>query len=154
MKLLLERFSYAKTETEGVITFPAGQELATIEKPWEDNVPFESCIPEGTYILEPYTRGSGTKVVRLVNEGLGVYRTQAEMGDNEGRYAILIHSGNWSTDVVGCIAPGMKRYPMRNPKTKNMEQAVSRSRDAMITLMAMLPDDEENIIEIVHRQIL
>jgi hypothetical protein len=44
----------------------------------------------------------------LSNPDLGVYEQEFNVPEpGRGRYLILIHSGNSSEDVVGCIAPGM-----------------------------------------------
>ena len=48
-------------------------------------------------------------VVALVNEGHAVYYMNEDRVGEVGRYKVLLHTGNWSTDVVGCIAPGRLR---------------------------------------------
>lgn len=44
--------TYYDTHTEGVLTLPDGQEIYTLERPWLDNEPSVSCIPEGQYIIQ------------------------------------------------------------------------------------------------------
>lgn len=75
----------------------------TIERPWLFNQPFVSCIPDGTYNLEPFTRTNGDEVYCLTNSALGITREQEEGSE---RFAILIHKANWMTDLAGCVAPG------------------------------------------------
>lgn len=118
MKLILERFSYADTEVEGKLLLPDGARLATIEQPWRKNPngfpggkPFESCIPDGKYSLEPWVRPSGDECWIMINPDLGVYRHPHDLpAVDGGRYLCLIHTGNWAHDVVGCIAPGWRRH--------------------------------------------
>lgn len=87
--------------------FYAGEKIAdTIEKPWEDNQPFISCVPHGTYELVPFTRSNGDHVYALYNPDLDVYVDADERPNDNGRYSILIHIGNWSQELMGCISPG------------------------------------------------
>lgn len=102
----------------------------TIERPWirgpnPGGMSFESCIPDGRYELVPHTRPSGDKVVALVNPELGVWYQKADRPDVWGRYLVLIHTGNFSHDVVGCIAPGLGRT------IHNNAPMVTSSRAAM-----------------------
>jgi len=86
-----------------------------------------------------HTRSNGDKVVALVNPGLGVYYQDADR-EGAGRYLILIHAGNWSTDVVGCIAPGTDR------SVTSQGPMVTNSRVAMRVVMEYLGDDEAEIV--------
>lgn len=131
----LLRYSYAPTETEGVLRLN-GFTLATLERPWIPGFsaggrPFESCVPDGDYMLEPWTRPSGEEVFLLSNPDLGVYRYKEDRPEGKGRYLILIHVANFIDDIVGCIAPGTKRRLLRNPETGEVERAVSNSGEAM-----------------------
>lgn len=111
--LELERFAYTPTETQGRLLGVDG-EWMTIERPWIKG-PFpggmsnESCVPDGEYELVPHTRPDGAEVVALVNPDLGVWYREDDRPDDWGRFLILIHAGNFVTDVVGCIAPGATR---------------------------------------------
>jgi len=115
-----------------------------IERPWiDDGTPggksFESCIPDGLYDLEPFTRPNGDEVYRLVNEQLGVYRNEQDVpGDTReekrqhGRWLILWHFGNYVADVVGCAAPGTgqawksKGVPMVTHSKRAMGEIMER----------------------------
>ena len=159
MDLSLDRFSYAKSETEGVLIVNDFS-LATIERPWigADTLggkPFQSCVPDGEYILEPWTRPlkpgqSMTKgaVYILYNPELGVYKTKDSRPLGVGRYLILIHIANWVTNVVGCIGPGIERAIMRNPKTGKNERSVSSSGEAMRILIDQLGRTEHHRLTI------
>jgi hypothetical protein len=74
----------------------------SLEKPWADNMPFDSCVPEGDYGLVEYASPKFGETYALVNHDLdvGVYEGDA------ARYAILIHKANWAHQLQGCIAPG------------------------------------------------
>ena len=155
MLVRLKRYSYSETETEGVLTFPDGTRLATIEQPWVPNPngvkggkPFESCIPDGMYQLHPWVRPDGAQAYIIVNPDLGVYRLPDQMPLEGGRYLCLIHKANWTTDIQGCIAPGTKRLPMLNPKTNRTEQAVSKSGWAMKTMNDQLGRLRSHILSI------
>jgi len=107
--LILERFCDSqKHGTFGIISYKGEQIAVTVEKPWSDNKPFESCIPQGKYKLVTFIRGNGDHVFALINKEIGVYKTQADMmaSGGKGRYSILIHVANYADDVVGCIGPG------------------------------------------------
>jgi hypothetical protein len=45
-------------------------------------------------------------VFALINRDLGVHEYAHECEGGKGRFAILIHRGNWMSDLAGCIAPG------------------------------------------------
>lgn len=87
---------YLDDATIGVWRYE-GEQLFSIEKPWRDNRPFESCIPEGHYTLRRVDSprfGPGMWSVLEVPE----------------RTHILIHAANGSADVVGCIGLGMSVF--------------------------------------------
>ncbi len=132
--LTLERFNYSETETEGYLWLDAETRLYTIERPWRagppGGVPRESCVPDGSYRLLPHTRPDGTEVLALRNTARGVYYTEEERGDRPGRFLILLHAGNTTDDIVGCIAPGEGRTIHKN------RRMVTSSRKAMQQIMA------------------
>lgn len=135
MDLFIDRFSYASTETEGVLNV-ADFDLASMERPWipgntPGGKPFQSCVPDGEYTLEPWVRLSGAEVYILSNPDLGVYKERDDRPGDDGRYLILMHIANFVTNVVGCIGPGLARAIMKNKKTGNYERAVSSSGEAM-----------------------
>lgn len=144
MELYLDRFSYSKEDTEGVLLLPE-HEVHTMECPWipgshAGGKPFKSCIPDGEYEMIPWTRPRGDEVFMLVNHDLGVYGSKDEWEKNGrvGRYLILFHIANFVSDVVGCVAPGMHRSCLRNNRTGRLERAVSNSGDTMRLLNDVL----------------
>ena len=88
-KLTLTRFAYTDIGTFGKITVD-GQTLYTVERPWINNAPTISCIPEGSYACQPrwYIRRGYDAV---------------EVTDVPNRTHILFHIGNTMNDSAGCI---------------------------------------------------
>src|SRR5262249_15637412 len=119
--------------------------LATIERPWLANpngaggLPRESCVPEGLYNVLPHDSKQFGAVWALVNQWVGVYYQPGDIpaGQAWGRSAILIHSGNLVTDVIGCIAVGRRHDG----------EAVRESRMAIADLRAIL-GRERHIMQI------
>jgi len=89
--LILDRFAYHPEGTLGVLRASVAS-FYTVEKPWESNTPFKSCIPEGEY---PMTWEESPK-----------FGMCWHVNDVPGRTHILIHVGNTPRDVVGCVAVG------------------------------------------------
>ncbi|KKL53222.1 hypothetical protein LCGC14_2277610 [marine sediment metagenome] len=141
--LSLSREPSTDTEMMGSLTFD-NVSVHTIERPWlptdPGGMPFESSVPAGRYELVPHVRSNGDIVRALVNPGLGVYYLKGDRTNSVGRYLILIHAGNWVTDIVGCIAPGYGRT------VSGKGPMVTQSRKAMSLLMNWLGDDEAEII--------
>jgi len=133
-QLILERFNYSETETEGHLWLNDNEFVHTLERPWIDGVPggmpFESCVPDGEYMLIQHERPNGDRVFALRNPDLHVYYTKQERGSEPGRYLILCHSANYVEQVVGCIAPGMVRTIYEN------KRMVRSSREAMRKIMS------------------
>ncbi len=155
MNLLLERFSYASSETEGVLNLP-DHNLATIERPWvpvdvPGGKPFESCVPDGEYRLDPWTRPDESEVYILSNPDLGVYRLEEDRPRDEGRYLVLIHVANFVRNVVGCVGPGTRRVIMKDKKTGTYERAVASSGEAMRILRSYLGREETHTLTIRPR---
>ncbi|MDX9703927.1 MAG: DUF5675 family protein [Candidatus Auribacterota bacterium] len=70
-------------------------QCASLELPWMGNMPNVSCIPTGNYSV---TR---TNSPRFGNGTLSVNNVH-------GRSHILIHQGNFTRDIEGCILLGEK----------------------------------------------
>jgi hypothetical protein len=141
MIIVLERFAYLDDCTRGVLHV-GNQSFQTIERPWVKNpagpggVPFQSCVPDGTYRVRAYTRPSGKKAFILSNPDLGVWEQSEERPNSAwGRYLILIHPGNTVEDVVGCIAPGLT----------GSDRSVGNSRAAMLKLHELLEGYEHDL---------
>ncbi len=133
-ELILERYCYSDTETEGTLWLDDDDYLFTLERPWVEGLPggmpFESCVPDGEYELLPHVRPNGDHVLALRNPDLHVFYTKEERGDEDGRYLILFHSANWVEQINGCIAPGLVRTIAEN------KRMVRSSRAAMAKIMS------------------
>ncbi len=105
----LSRFAYLEDCTLGWIHYK-GLKLATIERPWISTPDHrggknrESCVPDGEYALRHHHTEKFPNTYALTNPDLDVYYQPGS--GRPGRYAILIHVGNYVKDVIGCIAVG------------------------------------------------
>jgi hypothetical protein len=95
-----------------------GLPFYTIERPWLNNEPYISCIPEGDYFCKTH---NGNK-----------FKNVWEIEDVPGRTHILLHQGNFVEDVVGCIAVGLS--------VSDDSFMVKDSRLAFDSLRKMLPE--------------
>jgi hypothetical protein len=93
---------YFNNCTRGVITFPDGYKLHTIENPWKENKQRLSCIPEGSYEL----RMRASPVVQRTSRGK--YVEGWEVVDVPNRSYIMFHIANTAADVEGCIGVGVR----------------------------------------------
>lgn len=92
VRIRLERFAYTPMGTFGYLRAPEFQ-CYTIELPWEFNIPYASCIPEGLYhtVWGRFNKG-GYETLEVV----GVPR----------RTRIKFHVANTIDDLLGCIGLG------------------------------------------------
>ncbi|MCX2780412.1 DUF5675 family protein [Microbulbifer thermotolerans] len=111
----LTRYAYGPDATLGRLVV-GDETFWTVERPWLGNKPFESCIPEGVYRCLPYSSAKFPDVW--------------ELQDVPGRSKILIHVGNYASDVVGCIAVGSSLAPGGWWVTKSAE-AIDRLRELL-----------------------
>jgi len=74
--------------------------FATVEQPWRDNKPFESCVPNGTYNLVSFSSPKFGEVFAMVGATVSKYVSE------KARYACLFHQANWPSDVKGCVGIG------------------------------------------------
>ena len=120
MKLLLKRFFYNKNKTLGNLFLLKDDKLLcmvkTLELPWRENKRKISCIPSGEYrvLVHQSPRFGWSLWLRDVPE----------------RSEILIHRGNYTTDTLGCILPGLMHDDINNDGV----QDVVYSRIAMEVL--------------------
>jgi len=75
-----------------------------LECPWRDNEPFKSCIPCGSYRLEPHDGDKYKHTLAFVSDSLGVSHWAS---DDHSRYACVIHHARNAGHLTGCLAPGM-----------------------------------------------
>lgn len=117
--IVLER-SYLPDCTIGRLHLP-GRWIHTLERPWAENQPGVSCIPEGRYTL--------------VRDATGRHRW-FRIPDEEvaPRSAIEVHPANRPRELQGCIAPGMA--------LATDWWGVVRSQEACELMVALLPEVE------------
>jgi hypothetical protein len=90
--MILRRIAFTEHGTFGVI-IDAGIPFAlTLERPWLDNKPNESCIPAGTYACQRFHSASHPDTFQVMN-----------VPDRTG---ILFHTGNLMQHSAGCILIG------------------------------------------------
>ncbi len=134
MNLTLTRRSIGPVASEGLVVIE-GRKFYTIEQPWADNKPGHSCVPAGDYRLVPVTTPKHGKTHFMVNPELGIYADEGQ-----GRFAcIFAHTGNWSSDVEGCVAIGLSSGKSKNPHSGVLESAVFNSKAAVAALREVLP---------------
>jgi len=96
MQANIKRFSADAKQTLGEFTLTDnGNEIfrcKTLELPWLNNATQKSCIPTGTYKVVPRTSAK--------------FKNHFHVTDVTGRSYILIHAGNYFTDILGCILVG------------------------------------------------
>jgi|SRR5581483_3108500 len=93
MQLDLTRDAGTATCTFGTLTVDGAFECYTMELPWLDNAHDISCIPPGTYgVVVTYS----PHMQRYTPELVGV----------PDRADIRIHSANYPSEILGCIAVG------------------------------------------------
>lgn len=144
--LVLERFNYGPDGTFGTLVLPSGLMLYTVEKPWEGNRPFESCIPEGIYPL-------GLRESPVVKRtSRGKYSEGWEVQDVPDREFIMLHPANWPFDVEGCIGPGFG-YQVIQDRMGKHRNAVTQSQDAFVKLMEDLSRSSYWTLEIIPKLI-
>lgn len=119
--------TYQKNQTIGRLTGP-GISLVTVELPWLNNERRKSCIPEGTYKCTP--RNSAK------------YGNHFLVNNVSGRDAILIHVGNYKSDLLGCIAPGLTFADLN----KDGDLDVTSSKAAMKILLDSFKNGFELVI--------
>ncbi len=110
---------YLPKVTIGTLKDPDGvPRMLTLEEPWRNNERKISCIPEGVYTCVPH---HGMKFNRVWH-----------LQDVPGRTAILIHSGNSTADIEGCILVG----GIISPAGSDLQ--ISHSMDALNLLRKLI----------------
>ena len=124
-EIMLTRQSYLDTGTFGTMRLTDGAIVVTVERPWLNNRPGVSCIPEGVYSCR---RGFFHR---------GGYAT-FEVCDVPGRSLIKFHKANWPRELQGCIAPNLKLVPDPGSLLRGVSSAQAFAR-----FMASLEGESE-----------
>ena len=137
MRLLINRYDHDDKQTIGQL-FLLGEndkiiaKWDSLELPWLNNQRRISCIPLGTYKCKKH---------RSPKFGRTLW-----VQDVPNRSEILIHSGNYHTQILGCILIGKDLKDIN----KDGYLDVTRSRVAMKELMDSLKDIDGIMLEIVN----
>lgn len=129
--LKLERFDRLDEGVFGRLIFPDGWWCYTVERPWLDNKPMVSCIPDGVYSLGLRYSPTVQRITR------GRYSEGWEIQDVDGRTYIMIHPANWPTDLNGCVGVG-ERYTELQGHDGKMHKAVTNSQAIFDEVMKRL----------------
>jgi len=127
--------NYETVGTFGIMVLEDGCQLFTVERPYIDNLPNVSCIPEGIY---PLRLRSSPLIVRTTK---GKYEKGWQVCEVPGRDLIELHVANYPRDLKGCIGVGMKTGFIGS------ERAVLKSAVAFDELMSRLDGRDEWFIE-------
>lgn len=125
-RIVLKRTKYEDKQTLGQASVMDDKSIVysflTLELAWKDNKKRESCIPPGTYDVAK--------------------RNSPKYGDHfhilnvPERDMILIHTGNYHSDILGCILPGDSYRDLN----KDGYLDVLNSKATMTRLNDLMPD--------------
>jgi hypothetical protein len=123
--------------------------LDSLERPWVPDPlggvcgePDLSCVPLGLYDLVLHDTAEHPKTWALVNPALGIFHEPAGIPlGQRGRFACLIHPGNWAWQSIGCVLPGLGRAPSghRSRRRRLQNWMVTDSDVAMEQIRAAVP---------------
>lgn len=135
MKILIERADYGDKQTIGKLYLlnslnEVVEEFWSLELPNKDNQRRISCIPEGVYKARKHNSPK---------HGLSLW-----LQDVPNRSEILIHKGNYHTDILGCIIIGSDLADIN----KDGYLDVTNSKNSIKKLMSMLEDVDGIMIDI------
>lgn len=137
MKLIQKRRYFKHGTFSEVFTSDGDLVCVLVERPWLNNQPNISCVPEGEYILSPHVSPSQGECLILEAHTLGVYQSAHPKAV---RTHILWHVGNTVADVSGCAAVGEEFGTLG-------AWAVINSRDTMEYLNKLINEEVILIIE-------
>lgn len=128
MKLLIERISYSDKQTTGFLHVLNDKDeiqlgYNTLELGWENNQRSISCIPAGEY-----------KVKKRFSKK---FKNHFHVLDVPNRSYILIHAGNFYTDIRGCILVGTDFKDINGDGYLDL----LNSKLALNKLLAVMPDE-------------
>lgn len=101
----------------------------TLELPWRNNERQRSCIPVGTYEVVPRTSPKFAKHYHIK--------------DVPNRDWILIHTGNYHTQILGCVLVGATLADING----DGELDVTSSRVTLNKILALAPKGFQLIVQ-------
>lgn len=115
----LERFAYLDN---GVLGKILELDIYTLERPWLNNEPFVSCIPEGFY--------------RVGIDQEGKWTGYPELQNVPGRTEIIVHPANRVDQIEGCIAPGLGWVvAQKEPEVRQSRIAMTKFQEHGVTFI-------------------
>lgn len=135
MNILIERLNYGEKQTIGKLYLLNGlnevvADFWSLELPDKDNKRRISCIPEGVYKARKHISPK---------HGLSLW-----LQDVPNRSEILIHKGNYHTDILGCIIIGSDLADIN----KDGYLDVTNSKKSVKELMSLIEDTDGIMIDI------
>lgn len=115
---------YQSDCTVGILNYGLNARACTLELPWKDNQPNISCIPAGYYIAQYRKSPSNGEVI--------------ELKDVPFRSFIQIHSGNFTSQIEGCILTGDSIKDIN----KDGVLDVTNSKETLEKFLAWAGEDE------------
>lgn len=129
MKALIKRFDYSDKQTLGSLVLFNGLDVLyscyTLELPDLCNARRISCIPAGIYNV----------VIRRSKR----FDYHFHITDVKNRDYILIHAGNYFSDILGCILVGKTLKDINNDGYRD----VTSSRKTLRKLLELAPEGFE-----------
>ena len=126
--LEIKRQESCEKQTLGALYHEGKEVCKTLELPWLENQRRVSCIPKGTY--------------KVVKRHSAKYKNHFHITDVENRDWILIHHGNYYTDILGCILVGKSHTDINGDGLLDVTSSVA----TMKQLNDLLPDEFELVI--------
>ena len=135
MRLFLNRTLTSDKQTLGILYLLNDKDFVidewyTLELPNKNNQRRVSCIPKGTYKASKHTSPKHGQSLWLRNV--------------PNRSEILIHKGNYNSDILGCILIGKELRDINNDGYLD----VVKSKTAVKELLSYLDDMDSIMIEI------
>ena len=126
MAIVRQQRNEKQTLGRGVIFGEDYTELLTfhtLELPWKENKRRISCIPADTYTVK-----------KRWSEKYGWH---LHITNVKGRTWILMHFGNFYTDILGCILAGNNHVDINNDGLKD----ITSSKKIMRLIMELVPEN-------------
>lgn len=133
MNVIINRFIDNGVQTLGELTVIKDLNMLyrckTLELPWKNNAKKVSCIPKGEYTVVKRTSTKYGKHFHVTNV--------------RNRDFILIHHGNYYTDILGCILVGQAHTDIN----ADGQLDVTASKNTMSLLNNLLPNTFQLIVK-------
>lgn len=130
-KLHLKTHSFAHGTFGELTNATTGEHICyTVECPWLNNTPNQSCVMPGRYALEQHVSPRFGPCLIISAPTLGVTKQGPSL-----RTHCLFHAANYASQLQGCIAPGKAFGVVAN------NWAVLDSQNSLHKLMALVGNE-------------